>query len=326
MNKLLDADISTNFSGFSPHDITELLIILDNFYLTFRPLLNIPNHITFGHEIEYRNCNRHEVTNFITNYHPSWQSKIEQAISNFDPNPFLGGEVSSPILTNRIITYQELSSICTFLNRIKNATAINTGAHLHIGASIYPEESKYLIRLIKLWTAYEDIIYRFSYGEYIYARPSLLTYSPPVGSAYKEIFNSEAINNNSPIYYIRYLLDLGKENGLNLTNLADEKKINTIEIRCPNGTLNEAIIENNLNFFVHLLLYPLNPNYNEELINARAMEKTFHPTDNQIYIEKSLELADLIFNNNYDKMCFLKQYYKHGETTQKYELTRALTK
>lgn len=326
MHKLLQSDISTSFSSFTPHDISEFLLVLDAFYLELRPILFIPKNITFGHEIEYRNCNRHEVDTFISIYHPSWCSKIERAISDFNSNPYLGGEVSSPVFTNKENTYQELSSVCIFLSLIKKATAINTGAHIHIGADIFPEEAKYLIRLTKLWTAYEDIIYRFGYGEYSYARSSLTEYCAPVGNTYKEIYNQRDINENSSSFLAKKELDLGKEVGLNMSNIADETKINTIEIRCPNGTLNEAIIQNNLNFFVHLFLYALSDNYDEELINRRMQERNFYIYDNQVYLAKAFELADLIFTNNYDKMCFLKQYYKQGETYNIYQLTRSLTK
>ena len=36
---------------------------------------------------------------------------------------------------------------------------------------------------------------------------------------------------------------------------------------------------------------------------------------NQIYLEQALELCDMIFDNNLDKIYFLRQYLKSFETT-----------
>ena len=47
---------------------------------------------------------------------------------------------------------------------------------------------------------------------------------------------------------------------------------------------------------------------------------------NIINIEEVLELADLIFDNNLDKVNFLRQYLKNFKTIDEYKKTRVFTK
>ena len=41
---------------------------------------------------------------------------------------------------------------------------------------------------------------------------------------------------------------------------------------------------------------------------------------NDIYLDEALELCDLIFNNNFDKVYFLRQYLKSFEINRKYNI------
>ena len=107
---------------------------------------------------------------------------------------------------------------------------------------------------------------------------------------------------------IRYILLINKNNNLHITN--------TIEFRCPNGTLEPIIWQNNANLFAKLLIYSKNNNFNHDIIDKR---KTTTNINNYkiISLEQSLELADLIFNNNLDKIYFLRQYLKSYEESDK---------
>lgn len=108
---------------------------------------------------------------------------------------------------------------------------------------------------------------------------------------------------------------------------------NTIEFRCPNGSLNPAIWQNNVNFFVKLLIYSQSTSYNDDLVQKRhqlnldkfAGLKWY----DEIYLGQALELCDMIFTNNFDKVYFLKQYLKSFEVyknNEDYSKTCSLTK
>ena len=102
-----------------------------------------------------------------------------------------------------------------------------------------------------------------------------------------------------------------------------ERERSTIEFRSPNGTFNSIIWQNNVNFLVKLMLYCKSDKFNEGLINSKIsyMKKVSLDSDTRdsffsfnkyswIYIDQAIELADLIFDNNEDKIYFLRQYIK----------------
>lgn len=277
-------------------------------------------NLTLGIEIEYRDLNRKKVDKYIEEKHPTWTSKIEDAISKGAPNPFIGGEIVSPILKNTPSSWQELADICNFLI-VNHASPLNTGAHIHIGANILENNSSYLLRFIKLWCSYEHVIYRFSYGEYIYARDTLFDYSPPVGKELKYLMQVLNLKDTDSFDYLLTVLNLGKKRGLNLSNINQDEKKNTIEFRCPNGSFNKAVWYNNFLLFTRMLEYAKSNDYDEDLINQKLFEE-HDPTQNNIDLENATELANLIYKNEKEKLLFLKQYLKGYEETKEYKLAR----
>lgn len=320
---LLSNTINLDYTMFNDNDLKELIIELNKILISYRPILNIPSIIFYGHEIEYRNANRDIITSYLNSNYQGWTSKTEYSISKDDLDPLLGGEITSPILQNTYKSIRELKEICAYLNSFPNISAKNTGAHLHIDANIYNRNTIYFYRLLKLWCAYEDIIYRFSAGEYNYMRTGILSYGAPIREKIQFILENKNLDENTPLLYFLTNTKCNRLCGLNFNNLINGP-YNTIEIRCPNGTLDATILENNLNFFAHLLMYPTNPNYNYELINYHFSKK-IHNTSNELTMRKAIELAELIFSTNIDKTYFLKQYLKNGETTKNYTLCRKIT-
>lgn len=248
-------------------------------------------NLTFGIEIEYRNLLRDKVTKYLKKYYPNWESKKEDAIIKTSGNYLIGGEIVSPILHDTKESWQVINEICNFLIS-NNACSLNTGAHIHIGANIFENNSKYFLRFIKLWCAYEHIIYRFSYGEYIYARDTLFEYSSPVSEELKFLINTLKLSYLDNFSYLITVLNLGKKRGLNLSNINKDKNKNTIEFRSPNGTFNSLVWHNNFTLFKRMIEYAKSPDYAEEIIDAKLI--AFHDIEsNQIFLEDALELANL---------------------------------
>ena len=66
------------------------------------------------------------------------------------------------------------------------------------------------------------------------------------------------------------------------------------------------------------MLYAKSTKFNDDIIDARYKhnKKNYQIYSyNQIYLEQALELCDMIFDNNLDKIYFLRQYLKSFETT-----------
>lgn len=277
-------------------------------------------NLTFGIEIEYRDLAKDFVTIFVEANFSDWKSIKEDAIIKSTNNSLIGGEIVSPILHDNELTWKIIKKICQFLID-NNASCLNTGAHIHIGANIFENNSKYLLRFIKFWCAYEHIIYRFSYGEYIYARDTLFSYSPPVNKELKFLINTLKLTYQDDFNYLINVLNLGKKRGLNLSNINKNTNKNTVEFRCPNGTFNAFILHNNFMFFKRLLEYAKSSNFDEELIDEKL--KLEHDIEsNKIELNDAMELASLIFATEKEKLRFLKQYIKGNEETKEYILSR----
>ena len=277
-------------------------------------------NLTFGIEIEYRNFSRDQVTKYINENYPKWESKKEDAITRTSNDTTLGGEISSPILTNTLDNWQDIIAICNYLQN-NHASSQNTGAHIHIGSNIFQKNSIYFLRFIKLWCAYEHIIYRFSYGEYAYARPSIPKYAPPINEKVKYLINILHLSYEDQYFKLAAILSQGKNSGLNLSNINKPDK-DTIEFRSPNGSLNPNIWYNNFNLFKSLIEYAKNPEYNEQLISFR-LKQNYDALENKIYLEQAMELSNLIFKTEREKLVFLRQYLKDFKEEKEYKLVRS---
>ena len=70
-----------------------------------------------------------------------------------------------------------------------------------------------------------------------------------------------------------------------------------------------------------MLEYTKSDDYNENLINRKLLEEQ-DPPQNNINLEDALELANLIYQDEKEKLLFLKQYLKGKEETKEYKLAR----
>ena len=112
---------------------------------------------------------------------------------------------------------------------------------------------------------------------------------------------------------------------INLNNATSRFSIrhnNTIEFRTPNGTLEPVIWQNNLNLFLALINYAKSTKFDEDIILKRYQSikgKIDIKLYSQIYLKQAIELADLIFDKNIDKVYFLRQYLKGFQETEQYD-------
>ena len=226
----------------------------------------------------------------------------------------LGGEITTPIMNNRIKDWKELKMVCDMLKQSENIK-INgrCSAHIHTDRNIYKNLKEYK-NLLKLWMVYEDIIYRFSYGETASPRELTTKYAKPLSYLVHEILTPlEKVETEQELIKLIRIVGIERKMGLNLTNLTDiYKKKDTIEVRTYNGTINEKIIQNNILFNENLLYYATEEKFDEEFIEHRIKNYTTIHLNESIKIKqkKAQELANLIYNDEKDKIYFYKQYYK----------------
>lgn len=324
-------------SKISEIELKEIFMYLDRYYLEYRNVLGFNDDITFGIEIEMEHFK-----GGFDNFEP-FRQLLKSTVGNNEwdaKNDFsllygeldYGREVTSDILRDNSKCWIEVKKACE-LSSLYGVIGPKCGGHIHIGAQILGSNTLYWYRFIKLCSIYENIIYRFGYGEYLTHRPMVCTKAKPLASVYNErlpIIESR-INDNlysllSVIDGKHVYMDSLKYYGISFWHMLcdndydlyeDYDKINkycTVEYRSPNGTFDYVIWQNNINFIVNLLLYCKSDNFDDDILNKRysLVCNQFGDIDSysKIHLEQAIELSDMIFSNNLDKVYFLRQYLK----------------
>lgn len=307
------------FSKLDDLDLKELLLQINNFYLTYRDTLHLPSDLSFGCEIEYEGIDKEKVDRYVVSNLVNWKSKTDETLH------FKGGEVNSPILYDEKKCWEELKSICEFLKEKGAITTKNAGGHVHIGAHILEFDHVLWRRFLKVYTAYEHILFRFGYGDKINARPRLLYHAFPVESRLH--YKMPMFDGVDSFYDMKdYIPADAKRQAVNFCNVrflkTDIFLRNTVEFRFPNATDEEVIWQNNINAFSKMMLAPKKDIFDEEFLDhklkwQRVSSDYKYDLYSKVCLENALEFVDLVFDNNLDKVYFLRQYIKDFEETDK---------
>lgn len=325
-------------SYLSPQNINNLLWELSQFYITYRPSLNLDESKKFGIEIEYEEALQSQVTkaiadlyknNFLKRQDTLWLNKKDSSVHKQTPTGLYGGEINSPILHDSQQTWSEVVIITNILKHSKATSTPKTALHIHVDQSILGTSLTTWLNFIKLWIIYEPIIYRFCYGEYPTNRNNLEKYFAFSKDYYLIQLKAFGLETCSNLDTLLTRIKKGKYFGINFenVNLSDTtNKKNTIELRIPNGTFEPIIIQNTVYFFIKLLISAskLSPNLLNQKISTLRPYQTIDTSNIDVYA--ALELSDLIFDNNYDKFRFLRQYIKSYEISQEYKKVRTFIK
>lgn len=297
------------FCRLSKIDLKELFLFLENYYIKYRNKLNIDKNITFGIEIEFDNYfNLDILYEYLLNNNIYYDIYDEPSLDN-------GLELNSNIITDTNKNWNDLKKVCDFL---KNTTATtdksNAGGHIHVGLQIFKNEYNYN-KFLKCYMLYEDILNRFLCGEYVNIRKSASYYA---NLCKNNVYIYDTYFKRKKAIYISEFI---------FNNFLEK---NTIEFRRPNGTLEEVIWQNNINAIIKMILTINKDNFDMEYIDYninkdidRIKHRHDSAYDSEINIKKVLEFVDMFYEENIDKLNFLKQYFKNYELTlQKKELIR----
>ena len=280
----------------------EILNYLDDYEFDYKDKLNLPKNVLFGLEIEYENLKK---INFSL---PSnWINKEENTITD-------GGEINSNPLIDSKDTWNKLKSVLESLEK-EGAKMYDTAAgHIHFDSSILNRNFNTWLKLIKAWIMYEPIIYKFSTGE----RKDLRSFYKSYAFYLRYLLLNNLVNFDC-MYDSEELINklnnvCSRDYGLCLSNVDRNSNKNTIEVRCPNGSLNPIIWQNNVNFFANFLLSINQKEIDEELFKYRKEKYFLEHRYGRDYLKEdinlALELSDFVFLDDESKINFLKQYTK----------------
>lgn len=307
----MDQKRNDNFSILRGIDLQNLLVETNRYFLEYRDTLNLPDDVTFGVEIEYEKILKSATDKFISKNLKNWRSKSDGSLIS-------GGEITSPVMSDDIRYWKELKKVCEHLSKRKADTLHNAGGHIHIGARVLGEDVEAWKCFLKLYTAYENVLFRFIYGDKISGRKKLFKYAPPTADLiYNRMSDISKANSISDIHW--NLQTNERYAALNFCNVAFDYMEciygNTLEFRSPNATTNEVVWQNNINTLAKMLLSSRDKVMDEDFLDYKLTHEYLPYSGNEylyndVNLKNALEFVDLVFDNNVDKMCFLRQYLK----------------
>ena len=313
-------------SKLSKKELNELLNLLCSYSLEYRDDLFIDDNYSFGLEIECDHIDnpikKDHIKELNLNY--DWEVAKDSSLDQ-------GVEVISPILNNEQKSWEDLKKVCSFLDD-KSKSLDSAAAHVHVGAhSIKSTQS--FINLLRIWGTYENIMFRFGFGERLSSRDLISKFARSKSYDY---WNDAHLIEKFNLSYneVVELLRGSKYTALNFNNLSRNNNIfkagNTIEFRYANGTLNPVIWQNLVNVDTNLVRVS-NSDIDMDTVYKRHEETKEYLGDlkiyDEIFLDQALEFVDLMFNTNLDKIYFLNQYLKQFRVAKNnYKVTVPLTK
>ncbi len=311
----------TIISDFKIRKTNELIHETEQYFMFLKKSLNLDKNLTFGLELEFEDADFNQVNKELSKTVEtlkiySWKLIADISVTKENEfNEIKGGEIVSPILSDAFSTWNDLDKVCKMLLRLKATAENNCGGHIHFGAHIIGDEKKYWLNLLKLWTIYEKIIFRFAYGDKDKPRRDINRYAKPVANDFIDII-PQIKNMDFDLNNLNNIINQNINQAINFHNVYsfDFKRDNTIEIRCPNMSLNPVIWQNNVNFFANMFLYCKSNSFDYNFIDYKLSKYNKKECNlknyQKLHYKEALELCDLIFDKKEDKIYFLKQYLK----------------
>lgn len=304
------------FSKLSKKDLEELRKQLSKSQLEYRNNLWFNGDVTIGLEVEYENVDKYLVNEYVSKNCCYWNSDYDTTLEH-------GGEIKSPILTGSPADWGELNKICLFLEEQNAVMNKNAGGHIHIGSHILKGNIEYWKIFLKMYMIYEKDLLKFLFGEMNEGREFFYQYAPPIANTlYHDLETLNQCSSFASIYY--QVLPKDRNEAINFCNVlilsATKKLNNTIEFRSPNASSKAIIWQNNVNTLVKFLLSATKEEIDEEYLDYLLKKEPSTISS----LEDTLQFMDMIFDNNQDKIYFLKQYLKEFNWGKR--LSRGLVK
>ena len=280
---------------------------LINHIIPYKEKLGFDN-FTFGIELEFEKINLDEFSKILVNSSLCKWMVEEETFTKIG----IGGEVISPVLKDKKKDYVDIKNICKIISNLGGTSSETTAFHIHLGAHLLKNNLNNYINLIKFWTAYEDVIYQFSITDHNRLRSKYFSFAKPYS-----FLMDEFIENYSNCDIKKFISLIDYDMGLGFTKirsfslgyedmLKNYEYMNTVEIRVMNSTYNPVIIQNCVNFYGNMFKYVVSDSFDAEFISYK-LSKLKDGHYEKFDYSNAFELSNTIFDNDIDKMSFLKQ-------------------
>ncbi len=232
-----------------------------------------------------------------------------------------GGELVSPILQDTPQTWRDIEIICEVAKRHGATITSNCGGHVHMGMEPLNAARQRWKRFFKFIGGYEECVYRAAGGDMGRIRSGHRHYATP--------FADNAVSMERRVYSldsderaVARMADSASEGdrylGINLTNIVNPRKPDTVEFRYFNGSLNPKQIQANIKLANGIMraseqcrTRPSSEFYVTENEMRRGKMLNYGARNNEKSSNKIKELLDICFTRKKDKDALLNVFSKN---------------
>lgn len=224
--------------------------------------------ITFGMEIEFVGGDADAIARELYNlgicgynrrvaYHSrsipgKWKLERDGSVSSGNQ----GGELVSPVLKDTPETWRAIEKICEVAKR--HGARINSQCGGHVHASMDPLDTarQRWKRFFRTIGGFEDVIYRLAGGTEGRIRSGSSHYATPFAERAITGINSrfDMTNDTDVNNMARNISQRDRYYGVNLTNIYDSSKPNTVELRYFNSSLDPAQLQANVKIAAGIMM------------------------------------------------------------------------
>ena len=152
-------------------DLQNLLEYLLSVSSEYRGILNLDDSLVFGLDTEYKSNNAKEIEKMVKEinntyfpYNDKYKVMYNHVLFNFlkQENSI---SIDTPIFSDSNIFYESLKELLVKLEKSNVELSDNKGLHIHVDLSYFEEDTYTLINFLKVFAIYENILFRFGYGD-----------------------------------------------------------------------------------------------------------------------------------------------------------------
>ena len=210
--------------------------------------LGIDQELKFGLELECEGA----LNTYFCNL---WTDKSSY-LATMDATLMQGLEVKSPPIHNNFLDLEYLYYVFNVLNKAGFTVSNRCGGHIHFDKNYLKTKEEYIV-LLEIWSYAEEIFYLISNEEGNIPREYVFYFTKPFLEGILNSLKEEKIYwdlQKSDEEFIQGLSQWQetKNNSLNFHH--QNKKINTMEFRVPNGSMSFVTWMQNIKLFGRLLM------------------------------------------------------------------------
>lgn len=246
-----------------------------------------------------------------------WKLELDSSVSMGSQ----GGELISPVLRDNPKTWRQIETVCEVAKRHGARIDYHCGGHVHVGMDSLDTARQRWKRFFRLIRGFEDEIYRMAGGTEGRVRRNYLRYATPFrGRAEEGINRRFRMENQEDVQRLcSEISGRNRYHGINLTNIYEYSKPNTVEFRYFNSSLDPRQLQANVKLANGIIMAAEKARTRSNQTDNASTEENMRKRGNMLK-QHSLDgvrsndhsgikkLIDIVFTRKKDKDDILKVY------------------